>query len=666
MKQEKYELVPAKHFRVTRATEGRRTMMMQNFGLEKLEKDKQDQSKLKDLGSLLHSSSDSKLNEESITPYVIINKTDCTFIVKRLFEKNGKELFNQDNLKKMTKEQMLTLLKHQSSDVQKNRLINYFELKPGEIIEYMVDYNNSNQAFDRKENVFDELQSPALFAQDQYQGKAQGIVSSIDLDTDVHNDTIGEYKSEYIKIQFETSSSEVTHNLAKFGIARDIKKIDLNENGYRSHILREGQYMEKVFYGVRLIDFKKVFTVRSQYQLINFTNYDYLIHFRFKTYSVVKYLEKGESLPLTMRFDDSMIQFKMIDQDSNPECYEQSKHEQSKTAKKQQLPEELRAQSEDVVDFSDPRYKYQNWTKLIPPFYLKERLKVDGCCFLTNNISKFTFFKKTRADHFEKIIDIALMPPMVVKNCLPFKIKLSFIDSSNVPKTEEFELNEEKSLVCFKMDTSIEVELDIQGFQTTTVMLFNLDNYLQTETVIDLEDTQGRRTKIYTSISRQNSGQKTVFYCKRLLVDCLDSNIEYFFRQPQKSLFGANVDEIMRTMIPFVNNQDLQLKICIIPFQFEKVYVALRDEYLEETNEINIEDMNIQGSFKLENKEKEFNYSYCTQMYLATQDQSLYSKITTINPFYILVNQSNYTILVEQAEYKQPSDELDLQLPIIL
>lgn len=31
------------------------------------------------------------------------------------------------------------------------------------------------------------------------------------------------------------------------------------------------------------------------------------------------------------------------------------------------------------------------------------------------------------------IIDVNLMPPLIVKNCLPFNLYLSFVDSSRVP-----------------------------------------------------------------------------------------------------------------------------------------------------------------------------------------------------------------------------------------
>ena len=58
--------------------------MMRNFGLDK-DEEKADPGV--DEGRLLRSINDPRFNEEIITPYVIINKTDMALIVKRLFER---------------------------------------------------------------------------------------------------------------------------------------------------------------------------------------------------------------------------------------------------------------------------------------------------------------------------------------------------------------------------------------------------------------------------------------------------------------------------------------------------------------------------------------------------------------------------------------------------
>ena len=85
---------------------------------------------------------------------------------------------------------------------------------------------------------------------------------------------------------------------------------------------------------------------------------------------------------------------------------------------------------DDVADFRDPRLKYSNWTAFVPLTILKQRLKFGDCSFLSNSLSHYTFIKKTKAEHIEEIVDINMMPPMIIKNCLPMQLVLKFVDSS--------------------------------------------------------------------------------------------------------------------------------------------------------------------------------------------------------------------------------------------
>lgn len=56
----------------------------------------------------------------------------------------------------------------------------------------------------------------------------------------IHKDSIGEYKSEFIKVVFDEASIEVAENYEEFRVNKEIKKIDLNRLGLKSHVLREG------------------------------------------------------------------------------------------------------------------------------------------------------------------------------------------------------------------------------------------------------------------------------------------------------------------------------------------------------------------------------------------------------------------------------------------
>ena len=103
----------------------RKTIMIQNFGLEQDECEKSS-SNSEDEGAKLINVNDPKLNEEKITPYVIINKTDTTFVVKRLFEKDKRDPEG---------------FRRTETGTKKKQLVNYYVLEQGEIIDYMVDYN---------------------------------------------------------------------------------------------------------------------------------------------------------------------------------------------------------------------------------------------------------------------------------------------------------------------------------------------------------------------------------------------------------------------------------------------------------------------------------------------------------------------------------------------
>lgn len=58
----------------------------------------------------------------------------------------------------------------------------------------------------------------------------------------IHLDTIGEYKSEYVRIQFQIDLNERVKNEKNFEENKEIKKIDLNELGLKMHTLREGKF----------------------------------------------------------------------------------------------------------------------------------------------------------------------------------------------------------------------------------------------------------------------------------------------------------------------------------------------------------------------------------------------------------------------------------------
>ena len=147
------------------------------------------------------------------------------------------------------------------------------------------------------------------------------------------------------------------------------------------------------------------------------------------------------------------------------------------------------------------KYGFKNWSSLIPLSVLKNKLKLEDSSYLTNGPSLYTFIRKTRSDIIasEEVIDINFMPPMIVKNCLPFAIKLKFYDSSGVLQEIVFEKEEEKNLFCFSMAQSAVVDISLPDFETIKgFKLFNLERYTELEDVIRIQDRYGRSTLIYS------------------------------------------------------------------------------------------------------------------------------------------------------------------------
>jgi hypothetical protein len=482
-----------------------------------------------------------------------------------------------------------------------------YSLKAGQIVDYQVDYR------------YDSYQVNPEQAGDK-----------------VHWDRIGEYKSEKVAISFDAGSAEIKGRQPSVEVNRDIRDVDLNKLGYQAHVLRQGAQGETLFYGCKTIDCKKVFTVRSQYQLVNFTGFHCLVYFRHQDAFLLKYLESGDSLSLPQRLDDFTIQIKMITRENESE---------SRDPEEKQRPlmeEEILVQREYIKDMRKTSHNLTNWSAAIPLASLKgEKLKMEESSFLTCATSLYTFIKKTYSDILASrdAVDINLMPPMIVKNCLPLSVTIKFVDSSNVQQEVHLEKDAERNLFCLNMASSVVADLHLQGFKPIRgFKLFNLQKYGVLEWALPIEDRYGRASTIYTLNLRKSAGQKVIFYCKQLLIDTIDSEINYYYRRPKDEA------DVLRTMIPFVNLGLQRQKLYVIPDRLasEEIWAGLQSSgsKLKDLQKVDISSTSTQMELCLKNASSRFSFSYFTDVYLATQREYLYSKITTMSPYYVVVNQS--------------------------
>jgi hypothetical protein len=64
------------------------------------------------------------------------------------------------------------------------------------------------------------------------------------------------------------------------------------------------------------------------------------------------------------------------------------------------------------------------------------------------------------------------------------------------------------------------------------------------------------------------------------------------------------------------------------------------------SNPLNITKPGVSDHFSLIRKKRLLKFGYSTDMYLASKDEYLYTKITSIAPLYVIVNSTQYTILL--------------------
>ena len=60
---------------------------------------------------------------------------------------------------------------------------------------------------------------------------------------------------------------------------------------------------------------------------------------------------------------------------------------------------------------------------------------------------------------------------------------------------------------------------------------------------------------------------------------------------------------------------------------------------------------------RLDNAYNSMIFCYSSDVYLATQNEYIYTKITTVSPYYVVVNESKQTIILEQSELPEGGAE---------
>jgi hypothetical protein len=156
------------------------------------------------------------------------------------------------------------------------------------------------------------------------------------------------------------------------------------------------------------------------------------------------------------------------------------------------------------------------------------------------------------------------MPPLIIKNCLPLRITFKFKDSSGKDQIVVLQKEEERNFFCFAMNENIKVDIELDGFNLIkNYKLFNLDKNRASKNRIMIENSKGQQTTIYAKSQPEACGQRVIFFCRKLLIDAIDSLVNFYYQKP--SMFGNKEKEMTAAAIPFINLGLMKQRVYILP-----------------------------------------------------------------------------------------------------
>jgi len=87
--------------------------------------------------------------------------------------------------------------------------------------------------------------------------------------------------------------------------------VNLKQVGSRRHNVRDDGKDDGLVYGVRLVNMKKILTIRTLFLFSNKTLFNYDIHVRYQNSSVMRTLHPGDTMPLPESMDVCYFQIRI-------------------------------------------------------------------------------------------------------------------------------------------------------------------------------------------------------------------------------------------------------------------------------------------------------------------------------------------------------------------
>ncbi len=153
----------------------------------------------------------------------------------------------------------------------------------------------------------------------------------------------------------------------------------------------------------------------------------------------------------------------------------------------------------------------EEWSSEWHVYAIKNIIQPEKAGYLQHGTT-YTFFRKQAAE-YSGTFNVNLMPPLVLKNCLPCDLHLQFVDSNNVLCKMALQKEQVKNVFQFDLQKEIKLQVCIPGYNFATLSLSNKVELLEeVQGVICLTDLDGCKLEIQYTKSSKTAGFALSFF----------------------------------------------------------------------------------------------------------------------------------------------------------
>jgi len=167
-----------------------------------------------------------------------------------------------------------------------------------------------------------------------------------------------------------------------------------------------------------------------------------------------------------------------------------------------------------------------------------------------------------------------------------------------------------------------------------------------------IEDDEGSTLFLQAILSSKTAGFRVIFYVTNCLINSSPENLFFFYEKPSKEEYITKSDQEIKVSTPQVIVSDENDGCSELHEKTKKVHmlstykeIFAKIEKSEAISEpVHIFTPGTHNRFQLTRGNKLYEFGYSTELYLANRDEFIYTRVTTISPFFIVVNLTQSTV----------------------